>query len=115
MPASAAYHWITVRSGEHRFLRRVCESLGLPVLRLWIDSRVTDETFARTDCGGLVTAVGECDGRTVAIAWSDFRVNAASFGRGNSRRFAAFLEELNGDGSRVPLIYFVNSAGISLM
>jgi acetyl-CoA carboxylase carboxyltransferase component len=116
MRASAAYRWITVAPGQHRFLRMVCESLGLPDLRVWIDSRVSGEAFARTDCEGLVTATGQCDGRTVAIAWSDFRVNAASFGEANSRRFAAFLQELDRSGSGpVPLIYLVNSAGISLM
>ncbi len=116
MRASSAYHWITATSGHHRFLRTVCESLGTTTLRLWIDSRVSRESFSRTDCGGLVTATGEVDGRPVAIAWSDFRVNAASFGKANSRRFAAFLQELDRPGADdVPLIYFVNSAGISLM
>lgn len=116
MRASAAYHWITATPAQHRFLRTVCESLGITTLRVWIDSRVSRETFSRTESGGLVTATGECDGRTVAIAWSDFRVNAASFGEANSRRFAAFLRELDRPGSAsVPLIYFVNSAGISLM
>ena len=84
MRASAAYHWITVAPGQHRFLRTVAESLGMPGLRLWIDSRVSAEAFGRTDCGGLVTATGTCDGRAVAIVWSDFRVNAASFGEANS-------------------------------
>lgn len=116
MRASSAYHWITATSGDHRFLRTACESLGITTLRLWIDSRVSGEALSRTDCGGLVTATGEVDGRPVAIAWSDFRVNAASFGGVNSRRFAAFLQELDRPGGGdVPLVYVVNSAGISLM
>ena len=116
MRVSAGYHWISVDPGQHRFLRTVAESLGLPVLRLWIDSCVSGDAFTRTDCGGLVTATGTCDGRAIAIVWSDFRVNAASFGEANSRRFAAFLRELDRPGSgRIPLLYFVNSAGISLM
>ena len=116
MPASAAYHWIEIAAEEHRFLRTIANALDVDSLRVWIDAELGPDGFSRTDCGGLVTATAECDGQTVAIAWSDFRVNAASFGAANSRRFAAFLRELEHQGpDRVPLLYFVNSAGISLM
>ncbi len=116
MYACASYHWIPVATAEHRFLRTVADGLGVHSFRVWIDADVSADRFSRTDCGGLVTATAECDGRTVAIAWSDFRVNAASFDAANSRRFAAFLRELeHRRGHPVPLLYFVNSAGISLM
>lgn len=116
MRTSAAYHWITVDPQQHRFLRAACQSLGVSVLRLWIETDTSPDTLARTRCEGLITATAECDGRTVAIAWSDFRVNAASFGEANSSRFVTFLRELEGlAAGSIPLIYLVNSAGISLM
>ncbi|MBK7367237.1 MAG: hypothetical protein IPJ04_04795 [Candidatus Eisenbacteria bacterium] len=52
---------------------------------------------------------------TVAVVWSDFRVNAGCFNYANSHRFSAFLRELwlePGEGP--PLLYVVNSAGVSL-
>jgi acetyl-CoA carboxylase carboxyltransferase component len=79
-----------------------------------VEADVDAGRFDRTRCGGLITAAGEVDGRPVAIAWSDFRVNAAAYGQANSRRFTAFLRHLRTIGKRVPLIYVVNSAGLSL-
>ena len=110
------YHWITVQAGPHRFLKTVFDSLGVRSLRVFIDSSVTAESFDRGSCGGLFVALGTCHGRTVAIAWSDFRVNAGSYSHDNSRRFSAFLRQLRleADGGP-PLLYVVSSAGLSLM
>jgi len=109
------YHLLTVETGEHRFLRQVCDGLGIRTLQVWVEASVSPADFDRIRCDGLVTALGECDGRTIAIAWSDFRVNAASFGRANSRRFAAFLRHLCQLPDPTPLLYVVHSAGVSLM
>lgn len=110
------YHYITIDAGSQRFLRPLFEALGCQTLRVWTEATTSPEDFDRIRCAGLVTALAECQGRTVAIAWSDFRVNAASYGHGTSRRFSAFLRELRrADGDPVPLLYFVNSAGLSLM
>jgi len=110
------YHWLSIEPGQHRFLQAVFSGLGFRALRVWTEAAVSAADFERTRCGGLVTAVGEFRGRTVAIAWSDFRVVAACYGRANSRRFAAFLRHLRNAGEDpTPLIYFVNSAGLSLM
>jgi len=110
------YHWILAGTSQHRFLRPVFESLGFRTLRIWIDSSVPATEFSRTRCGGLITAVGRLGGQPIAIAWSDFRVNAASYGHANSRRLAAFLQHIDGACEvPIPLIYVVNSAGLSLM
>jgi len=109
------YHLLTVDTGEHRFLRRICDALGMRTVQLWVEASVSPADFNRVRADGLITALGECDGRTVAIAWSDFRVNAASFGRGNSRRFSAFLRYLRQLPDPTPLVYVVQSAGVSLM
>lgn len=115
-PQPADYHWITVKAEEHRFLRTLSEAFGFSSLQLWVESAGSGDRFRRTDCRGLVTAMGHFQGRPLAIAWSDFRVEAASFGQANSRRFVAFLRHLGSQGhERTPLIYIVNSAGISLM
>lgn len=114
--APPEYQWITVSAGQHRFLAPVLASFGFERLQVWIDAGVSPEGFSRSVCDGLVTAVGRAGGRTVALAWSDFRVNGAAFGRANSLRFAAFLRELDASpGEPVPLVYVVNSAGVSLM
>jgi acetyl-CoA carboxylase carboxyltransferase component len=111
-----SYHWITITPGQHRFLSSIFSSFGFETLQVWIDAAIAADDFARTHCDGLVTCVGECGGRTVAIAWSDFRVNAACYGQANSQRFAAFIAELDECGrGPIPLVYVVNSAGISLM
>jgi acetyl-CoA carboxylase carboxyltransferase component len=110
-----AYHWLTLVDDEHRFLRPAYAALGAQTVRAWVESDVTDETFTRSRCDGLVTAVGECDGRPVAIAWSDFRVRGACCTHANSRRFSAFLRHLGEAGPSVPLIYVVSSSGVSLM
>ena len=110
------YHWITIQAEGHGFLATLFESLGTRELKVWIDADTAEHDFTRTRCGGLVTALAEYDGNPVAIAWSDFRVNAASYGCANSHRFSAFLRQLEqGHQGKVPLIYVVNSAGLSLM
>src|SRR5712691_1063500 len=109
------YHLISVGPEKHAFLRKLFDAFGFRTLRVWVDGGVSAESFDRQGCEGLVTALGECDGRTIAIAWSDFRVKASSYGRANSRRFTAFLRELREFPNAVPLIYVVNSAGLSLM
>lgn len=110
------YHWITIEAGRHRFLRPIFDGFGFTSIRVWIDSSVSPDEFDRTHCGGLVTATGVFQGQMVAIAWSDFRVMAACFGRDNSRRFVAFLQHLDRSSpGPLPLIYVVNSAGLSLM
>ena len=112
----AGYHWITIEAGQHRFLRSIFDAFRFSSLRVWIDAHIAADDFDRTHCGGLVTATGVFQERTVAIAWSDFRVMAACYGRDNSRRFAAFIQHLDrGSPAPVPLIYVVNSAGLSLM
>jgi acetyl-CoA carboxylase carboxyltransferase component len=63
----------------------------------------------------LITALARIGNRPVAVVWSDFRVEGAAFGHANSRRFTAFLHHLALRADRVPLIYVVNSAGVSLM
>jgi hypothetical protein len=83
------------RPGQHRFLSPVFSSFGFATLRVWIDAAIDTENFSRSHCDGLVTCVGEFRGRTVAIAWSDFRVNAACYGQANSQRFAAFIRALD--------------------
>lgn len=115
-PTTAGYRWLTAAPDRLRFLQPVCSALGLSALELWIESDIAEADLSRSLCGGLVTAVGKCQGRQVAIIWSDFRVNAASYGRANSARVIAFLRHLD-QGARpdVPLMHFVNSAGISLM
>lgn len=114
-PARERYDWIPVDPEKHHFLGRMIGGLGLSSLRLWIDADIASGSCTRTDCAGLVTAVGQWQGHSVAIVWSDFRVNAASYGQANSRRFVAFLQHLERGGERIPLIYFVNSAGLSVM
>jgi len=109
------YHLIDVAEGTQPFLRKVFDAFGFRTLRVWVDAGVSAESFDRQECEGLVTALGECDGRTVAIAWSDFRVKASSYGRRNSLRFAAFLRQLRESADAIPLIYVVHSAGLSLM
>jgi acetyl-CoA carboxylase carboxyltransferase component len=104
------YHWITLQLSAHRFLRPLGQAFGATSLEFLVERDVTAETFSRTDCGGLITAQVTLHGRRVAVVWSDFRVNAASFSHANSRRFAALLKLSSG-----PLIYVVNSAGLSLM
>ena len=111
----AGYHWITIEAGRHRFLRSIFEAFGFGSIRVWIDSHVSADDFDRTHCGGLVTATGVFQGRTVAIAWSDFRIMAACYSRDNSRRFTAFLQHLDREAGLLPLVYVVNSAGLSLM
>jgi acetyl-CoA carboxylase carboxyltransferase component len=116
IPAAANdYHLIAIAEGAQPFLRKLFDAFGFRTLRVWVDVGVTSESFDRLGCEGLVTAVGECDGRTIAIVWSDFRVKAASYGRANSRRFTAFLRYLREQPDPIPLIYVVNSAGLSLM
>ncbi len=109
------YHLIEVEEGTHPFLRKLFDAFGFRVLHVWVDESVTLQSFDRQGCEGLVTALGECDGQTIAIAWSDFRVKASSYGRANSRRFTAFLRYLRESNDAIPLIYVVNSAGLSLM
>jgi acetyl-CoA carboxylase carboxyltransferase component len=114
-PAAPTYHLLRVDVGRHSFLKKVCDAFGSATLHVWIDTAVSTAAFDRACCDGLVTAVGECAGRAVAIAWSDFRVNGASYGHANSQRFAAFLRHLRQSAEPIPLIYVVNSAGLSLM
>lgn len=110
------YQWVTVETSRHRFLRGISQALGCDTLQVWTETGTTSDDFDRVRSSGLLTATGVLDGQRIALVWSDFRVNAGSYGQANSLRFAAFLRALAGSGPpRVPLLYFVNSAGISLM
>lgn len=109
------YHLIPGDGDALRPLRPVHALCDAPGLQLWVEREVSPASFRRTDCGGLITAMAHLRGQPVAVAWHDFRVEAGSFGRANSRRFAAFLHHLGGLPHRVPLFYLVNSAGVSLM
>lgn len=110
-----AYHLIPVERGGHTFLRPLFDAFETSTLRVWADRSVGPSEFHRVGCDGLVTALGEWDGRDVAVAWSDFRVNGAAYGRANSQRFVAFLLYLKRLLPAVPLVYVVNSAGVSVM
>lgn len=110
-----AYHVIVVETAEQRFLRTLGDALGCDTLRVFTEAQTFEDTFDRSQCGGLVTALAVSRGRTIAVVWSDFRVNAASYGHATSRRFVAFLRELRRQPESIPLLYFVNTAGVSLM
>jgi len=107
------YQLIEIAPEQHPFLLKLFDEFGFRTLQVWVES--SQAGFDRQACHGLVTALGECDGRTIAIAWSDFRVKAASYGRLNSRRFTAFLRHLQESADPIPLLYVINSAGVSLM
>lgn len=107
------YRLIDIADGEQPFLRKLFDAFGFRTLRAWVERG--QEGFDRQACDGLVTALGECDGRTVAVVWSDFRVKGSSYGRLNSRRFTAFLRYLRESPGAIPLVYVINSAGVSLM
>ncbi len=110
------YRWITVEAGRHQFLRPVFSSLGASSIRILVEDVDPAVPFDRSQCGGLVLAVGECQGRAVAVAWSDFRVDGGCYNHANASRFTAFLRELGNDaGGGPPLFYVVNSAGVSLV
>ena len=110
------YRWVTIEVGGYAFLRPVFRALAVRTLRLFTEASDPATFPDRNSQGGLVTAVTEFQGRTVAIAWSDFRVDGGCYGQANSRRFAAFLRQLRheGDGGP-PLLYVVSSAGVNLM
>ena len=112
VPRAPLYHLVRVEERGHQFLKPVFDAFACRSLRAWVDA---DAGFERRRCDGLVTALAECDGHRIAVVWSDFRVNAASYGRANSRRFAAFLAHLRLDPEPIPLVFVVNSAGLSLM
>ena len=112
---NAAYHFVTIPVAGASFLQQLCSRFGFTTFRLWIDASGSPEDSLRTQCGGLVTGIGYRQGRPIAVVWSDFRVNAASFGHANSLRLVAFLAETDRGDDEMPLVYFVNSAGISLM
>ncbi len=110
------YRWITFGADSHPFLRTVFASLGVRSLRVFIESSHAAVPIDRGRCGGLVLALGEYQGRKVALAWSDFRVDAGSYTHANSRRFSAFLGQLWLEADEgPPLLYVVSSAGLSLM
>ena len=107
---------MTLEAGQLPFLGPVFRSLEVRSLRLFTEAIEPASPFDRGSHGGLVTAVAEFQGRTVAIAWSDFRVEGGCYSHANSRRFSAFLRELRlaGEGGP-PLFYMVSSAGVSLV
>jgi acetyl-CoA carboxylase carboxyltransferase component len=109
------YHLLRIEAGRHPFLATLFAAFDAPVLDVWVESGVSETSFDRGCNGGLITAIAECDGRSVAVVWSDFRVNGASYGRANSTRFVAFLRHLRQSGHAIPLIYVINSAGVSVM
>ena len=109
------YALLEIAASDHRFLATLFEGLGCGSALAWVDRGTGAAGFRRVECEGLVTLLAECDGRTVAVAWSDFRVRAGSYSRASARRFTAFLQHLRERAEPVPLIYVVESAGLSLM
>lgn len=113
---SSGYRWVTIGAEGHHFLQPVFRSLAVRSLGVFIESADPAATCDRASHGGLVTALAEYHGRTVAVVWSDFRFDGGCYTHANSRRFAAFLRELKhrSDGGP-PLFFMVSSAGVSLM
>ena len=110
------YRWVTIGADAHPFLWTVFSSLGVRSLRVFVESSHAATPIDRSHLSGLVLALGEYQGRTVAIAWSDFRVDAGSYTHTNTRRFSAFLRQLRLETDEgPPLMYVVSSAGVSLM
>jgi acetyl-CoA carboxylase carboxyltransferase component len=108
-----AYHWVEVPAGRHHFLEPLFASLGVAHLRVWADAGVGAATLSRKACGGHVHALAEVSGREIALTWTDFRVESATYSREVSQRFAAYIRQLGDED--IPLVYVVNSAGVSLM
>lgn len=110
------YRWVTIGADAHPFLWTVFSSLGARSLRVFVESSQAAEPIDRSRLGGLVLALAEYQGRTVAVAWSDFRIDAGSYTHTNTRRFSAFLRQLRLETDEgPPLLYVVSSAGVSLM
>jgi propionyl-CoA carboxylase beta chain len=109
------YAFVSVEAEHHRFLADLFGGFGCSTLDAWVDIQHARSGFDRVGAEGLITGLVEYDGRTVAVAWSDFRVHAASYGRASARRLAAFLRYLSEGQEPPPLVYVVNSAGLSLM
>lgn len=110
------HHWHTITASEAPFLRSLFAAMEAERLEVFSGASSTRATFDRARCGGLVLALGEKCGREVAIAWSDFRVNAGCFDHTTANRFTRFLRELRERGAQSPppLFYVVSSAGVSL-
>ena len=108
-----AYHWIEVPAGRHHFLEPLFVALGVERLRVWADGDVSAAALSRKACGGHVHALAEMGGREIALTWTDFRVESATYSREVSQRFAAYIRHLGDED--IPLVYVVNSAGVSLM
>jgi len=110
--SASAHRWVPVRAGEHGFLNPVFRALGVECVQALVDARGGGSGFDRLACGGHLHLLARPGGRPVAVAWSDFRVRSATFDHAVSRRFSAFIHEAGERG--LPMIYVVNSAGISL-
>jgi acetyl-CoA carboxylase carboxyltransferase component len=111
----ASCHLIEVPPGRHQFLAGVFDGFDAGRVRVWIEADVTETTYDRQCNGGLVTLLVGGPSGEVAVVWSDFRVNGASYGRATSSRLTSFLRHLRGRSDGVPLVYVVNSAGVSIM
>lgn len=110
------YRWVSIEAAAHRFLEPVFRSLGVRSLALFTENASDDSVPDRARHAGLVTATAEFHGRTVAVVWSDFRVDGGCYQRANSRRLSAFLHQLRlGGDDSPPLFFAVSSAGVSLM
>jgi acetyl-CoA carboxylase carboxyltransferase component len=112
---SLRYAFVPVRAEGHRFLGDIFSAFGCSVFYAQVDERQAGGGFDRAAAEGLITGLIDCDGRRVGVVWSDFRVRAASYSRSNARRFTAFLKYLREQPESIPLVYIVNSAGLSLM
>lgn len=103
--------WLDIDLGQFSFLQPLAE-LGTDHLKAWLPDT---ETSAVRRSSGDGTWLLRTSGLTqdVAVIWSDFRVNGASFGSEISRRMASFLTEC--EKRSLPLILVMNSLGYRFM
>jgi acetyl-CoA carboxylase carboxyltransferase component len=107
------------QGGSSRYAEKLREQHKLPVrqrLDLLLDRgyRVEDGVLAHSDepgygADGVVTVVGEIDGRTVCVMANDPTVKAGSWGARTVEKIIRLQE--TAERLRVPIYYLVDSAG----
>jgi acetyl-CoA carboxylase carboxyltransferase component len=105
------YVWKSLSLNDYRFLSPLQQLLTRSEVDLYIEQECQQVT--RKDCEGLITVVGDLEGKRVGVIYSDFRVNGASYGHRNSKRFSSFLSLLQAEGT--PAVFVANTTGLSLM
>ncbi len=107
----ASFKLLKVNWQDHSFLSFMGQIFTSNDVQVMVDFNCQE--LSRTDCDGIIHAVGWVGDRLVGVAFNDFRINGGSFSAASALRSNAFFKLM--DDSQTPVVLVLNTLGVRFM